>query len=292
MLGRLIQRLLRPAIDHWQGQHRWPVTLLVSVVGVTYLYYAALKQLPPVPDAVAIACWVVVGLSLLVWQIVGTLKAVNLSMLPPADTSSVYGGYITIVVAVVLVGLNMMDGITRHLPKPKPLALLETSLFKISIDDTAQAITIDGELNYGSNAAVIDLLTRFPGTRRIIFNSKGGHIFAARSLARQIEQHGLDTHAGANCFSACTIAFIAGTRRTLAPKARLGFHRYAFANRFAVQTVDAAAEQQKDLDYFRSRGVQPDFLKRVYDASHDTVWQPDRATLYAAGVITELPNKP
>lgn len=290
MLAHLTQQLLRPAIDHWQGQHRWPVTLLVSVVGMTYLYYLALKQLPQLPDAVAIVCWIFVGLALLTWQIVGILKAVNLSMIPPADVSSVYGGYITILVAVILVGLNMMDGITHHLPKPKPQALLETSQFKVSIDQTKQSITIDGELNYGSNAAVIDLLKRFPKTKRIEFNSEGGHIFAARSLAKQIAQRSLDTHTNSKCFSACTIAFIAGNRRTLAPNAHLGFHRYAFANRFAVQTVDAAAEQQKDLGYFHARGVQQEFLKRVYDAGHDTVWQPDNATLYAAGVITELPK--
>ena len=118
MLARLTQQLLRPAIDHWQGQHRWPATLLVSVVGMTYLYYQVLLQLPLLPDAVAIACWVIIGCALLTWQIVGTLKAVNLSMVPPADVSSVYGGYVTILVAVILVGLNMMDGITRHLPKP------------------------------------------------------------------------------------------------------------------------------------------------------------------------------
>lgn len=290
MLARLTQRLLRPAIDHWQGQHRWPMTLLVSVVGMAYLYYQALLRMPLLPDSVAIACWVIIGCALLTWQIVGILKAINLSMVAPADVSSVYGGYITILVAVVLVGLNMMDGITRHFPKPKPQALLESGLFKVSINQTTRTISMDGELNYGSNAALVDLLKRYPKTKRILFNSEGGHIFAARIMAQQIQQRGLDTLVSANCFSACTIAFIAGAKRTLGRKARLGFHRYAFANRFAVQTVDAAAEQQKDLQYFRSRGVKPDFLKRVYDASHDTLWQPDHATLYAAAVITDRPK--
>lgn len=290
MPARLAQHILRPAIDHWQGQHRWPVTLIVSVVGMTYLYALALRHLPHLPDGIAIACWVIAGGALLVWQIVGTLKAARLSMLAPADVSAVYGGYITALVAVVLVAINMMDGVTRHLPKPAPQALLESTTFKVSIDPAGQAITIDGELNYGSNAALEDLLAQHPDVHRVVLDSQGGRIFAARIVAEQISKRGLDTHVDGRCFSACTIAFMAGTRRTLAPEAQLGFHRYAFASRFAVQTVDADAEQQKDLDYFRDRGVKPDFLKRMFEARHDTIWQPDAATLHRAGVITALPE--
>ena len=174
-------------------------------------------------------------------------------------------------------------------PNPQPQALLESNLFKVSINQTARSITIDGELNYGSNAALMDLLEQHPKTERVVFNSEGGRIFAARIIAQQIQQRGLDTHVDAKCFSACTIAFIAGAKRTLGRKARLGFHRYAFANRFAVQTVDAVAEQQKDLDFFRTRGVKPDFLDRVFDARHDSLWQPDHATLHAAAVVTDPP---
>ena len=154
MYPRLAQQLLRPAIAHWQGQHRWPVTLIISVMGMTYLYALALQHLPHLPDGVAIACWVIVGCALLTWQIVGTLKAARLSMAAPADVSAVYGGYITALVAVILVAINMMDGVTRHFPKPAPQALLESTTFKLSIDETGQSVSINGELNYGSNAAL------------------------------------------------------------------------------------------------------------------------------------------
>ncbi|MGI9480695.1 MAG: hypothetical protein ACR2PI_28690, partial [Hyphomicrobiaceae bacterium] len=255
MLARLTQQLLRPAIDHWQGQHSWPVTLLISVVGVTYLYYLALKQLSDLPDVIAIACWVVVGLALLTWQVGGILRAVRLSSVPPSDVSAVYGGYISILVAVVLIAINMMDGITRHMPQSTPGALLSSNLFDVSIDPDKKSITLRGELNYGSNAALEDLLARHPGTERVVFDSIGGQIFAARTIARRIERLGLDTHVEERCYSACTIAFIAGTRRTLGPQGRLGFHRYGYANRFLVQTVDPDTEQQNDLRFFRARGV-------------------------------------
>lgn len=289
MLARLTSQLLRPAVDHWQGAHRWPVTLLVSVVGMTYLYYLALKQLPDLPAYVAIGCWVLAGAALLTWQVGGILKAIRLSSVPPSDVSAVYGGYISILVAIVLIAINMMDGITRHLPQAKPGALLSSNLFDVSADLDAKSITVRGELNYGSNAALEDLLGRHPGTERVVFDSAGGQIFAARTIARRIERLGLDTHVDEKCYSACTIAFIAGTRRTLGPNGRLGFHRYAYANRFLVQTVDPDTEQANDLAFFRARGISQDFLDRVFEAGHDSLWRPDPATLHAAAVITAMP---
>ena len=34
MIARLATQLLQPAIDHWQGRHKWPLTLIVSVVAM------------------------------------------------------------------------------------------------------------------------------------------------------------------------------------------------------------------------------------------------------------------
>ncbi|MGI9480083.1 MAG: hypothetical protein ACR2PI_25505, partial [Hyphomicrobiaceae bacterium] len=75
----------------------------------------------------------------------------------------------------------------------------------------------------------------------------------------------------------------------LGPQGRLGFHRYGYANRFLVQTVDPDTEQQNDLRFFRARGVKQSFLDRVFEARHDSIWRPDHAALFAGAVITELP---
>jgi hypothetical protein len=291
MIARLAQQLFRPLVDHWRGQHHWLATLVVSVVGVTYLYGQALQHLTITPAHLAIAACVATGLLLLVWQVVGALKAARRGLTQPIDVSAVYGGYTTAGVAVVLVGITMMDGITRHLPKPLPQAALSGAAFNVSFDRPAETITIVGAMNYGSKEAFIDLLRNHPGNvRRVILASDGGHVFAARAIARAIERSGLATHVDGHCFSACTIAFIAGARRTLGRDARLGFHRYAYANHFTVQTVDPAAEQQNDIRFFRSKGVRPDFLGRMFETPHDHLWQPDHATLYAAAVITERPR--
>jgi hypothetical protein len=290
MIARLTLQLLRPAIDHWQGLHRWPVTLFVSVIAMSYLYNSALLQLPAWPDYIAIACWVIAGCLLLAWQIVGTLRAVNANLKFPVDVSAVYGGYITAAVAVVLVGLHMLDGVTRQLPKPIPQASLSSNLFAVSLDKTTNSVVIQGEINYGSNAALVDLIKQHPEIKRVVLDSSGGGIFVARAIAGLIQRQALDTHVDRRCFSACTLVFIAGTNRTLGPEGQLGFHKYAINLGFATQTVDAVAEQKKDLQYFRQRGVKANFVDRIFKADHNSIWRPDQATLLAASVISALPQ--
>lgn len=290
MFVRSFKRLLRPVADHWQGAHHWLVTLAISVVGMTYIYSAALVRLPELPATGAIACWVGVGGGLLVWQITGVMRAINANLAPPVDVASVYGGYITIVVALVLVGVKMMDGVTSHLPKPEPIALLSSATFDVSVDRASRSISIKGEINYGVSAALGGALKRYPDAQRVVLRSTGGQIFAARTIARQIERRGLDTHVNGDCFSACTIVFMGGAKRTLGLKGQLGFHRYAGTNPFAVQTVDPVDEQQKDLDFFRKRGVAPTFLKEIFQAGHREIWRPDHKALLTASVITAVPQ--
>lgn len=290
MIARSLHWLLQPALDHWRGAHHWMVTLGVSVIGATIVYGFALDRLPEMPSVMAIACWIGVGAGLLIWQVTGVMRAISANQVAPADVSAVYGGYITILVAVLLIGLKMMDGVTRYLPKPEPGALLVSNMFAVRIDKASGVVSVKGELNYGSNAALADVLKRHPEVKRVVLASEGGQIFAARTMAGQIEARGLDTHADGNCFSACTIAFMAGRNRTLGARGRLGFHRYAISNRFAVQTVDPEAEQDIDLAFFRRRGVKPAFLKEVFQAGHRDIWRPEHKALLAASVITAMPQ--
>lgn len=287
MLARLATQLLQPAIDHWHGRHAWPLTLIVSVFAATYLVALVLQPLTATPAYVAIPIWILAGCALLTWQVVGTLRAVKENLVPPADIFAATGGYATILVAVILVAFKTLDGISVQIPMPPPQTTMSSATYRISLNKATASVAMIGELNYGAAAALADTLKNQPNLRRVILNSTGGHIFAARAIAMAIQSHKLDTHVENNCFSACTIAFIAGATRTLAPEGSLGFHRYAFASQFNTPTIDPLAEQERDRRFFRSRGVSNAFLKRMFDAEHHRLWRPSHATLRAAAVLTE-----
>ncbi|MGI9422771.1 MAG: hypothetical protein ACR2PA_06230 [Hyphomicrobiaceae bacterium] len=285
------EHLIRPAVDHWQGRHPWPLTLVVSVIGMTYLFDWLLMQLPEMPSSLGIALWVVGGCALLTWQVVGTAKAARANLTPPSDSFAAWGGYATILVAVILVGLKMLDGVSRHIPPSVAEVDLDSGRQQTMVRIVEGDLVIEGGLDYATNTALADALKRNPNTRRVVFDSTGGHVFAARAIANQILSLRLDTHVEDRCFSACTIAFMAGNNRTLGAGGQLGFHRYSFANRFRVQTVDPVAEQEKDRSYFLTRGVRPDFLDRVFNAENSDLWRPDHATLRAASVTTAEPDE-
>lgn len=244
-------------------------------------------MLSPLPVGAAIAVWVSAGLALLGWQIVGAWRGARECSSAPVDVGGIWGGYIAILCAVVMVGIAIMDGVMTYLPKPPPTAGMSGPTFNVAFDAPNASVQLNGDLNYASTAALLDVLKREPQTRRVILNSDGGHVFAARALAEKLVPMKLRTHVDERCYSACTIVFMSGLQRTMGATGKLGFHRYAFANRFIVPTVDPETEQQKDIRFFRRQGVNADFLERVFKARHDRMWTPDRTSLLAASVLTE-----
>ena len=121
----------------------------------------------------------------------------------------------------------------------------------------------------------------------MLLDSTGGNIFAGRSMAREIAGAGLATRVEGRCFSACTLAFVAGAPRSLGADGKLGFHGYAFDSAMRVQTFDVGKEEARDRDWMAAQGVAADFLDRVFATPPSELWQPERAELVAAGVIAD-----
>ena len=294
-LTTILRILARPLLDHWLGRHHWLFTLLVTIVAVTYaLSYVinaiVINQIPFSRPGVGIAIWLCVGSAVLVWQAVGAYRGSSHSATPPADVCGVWGGYVAIATAICIMVLNVVDGISARIPPATPNTASISNTFDVSYDADHSAILLRGTIDYGAVTATANLLARQRKTKALILDSHGGLIFAARSLAKVVLAHELDTHVDGRCFSACTIVFMAGTRRTLTDQSQLGFHRYAFTSAFAVQTVDAAKQQRIDMAFFAGRGVSQDFLARMFQSSHDRLWMPDHGTLRAASVLVGDPQ--
>ncbi|MFZ3324391.1 MAG: hypothetical protein WA231_00200 [Methylocella sp.] len=73
---------------------------------------------------------------------------------------------------------------------------------------------------------------KIKGGAVVIFNSPGGQVSEALEMGRQIRAAGFDTSIGikskkegGGCFSACTLAFLGGVRRTTGSGTLFGVHR-------------------------------------------------------------------
>ena len=179
----------------------------------------------------------------------------------------------------VLALLGVFNSLARAYRSPPPPATAPTPL---PVADGV--LHLKGPLDFDSFNAVQAALDATHEIHAITLSSNGGRIPAARGVARLIRENGLSTHVDDTCASACTLAFIAGHRRTIAPEARIGFHGYRLLS--MIDTIDAAQEQARDAAGFIAQGVCADFVARAFDVPHDDMWFPAHGLLRAAGVVT------
>jgi membrane-bound ClpP family serine protease len=110
-----------------------------------------------------------------------------------------------------------------------PTAPLPTAEFDapyaIDVLSGGEIIQISGSFSWAMPQNFIAALAGAPHVRTIRFDSPGGHVQAALQIADVIHDRGLDTYVPRFCASACTLAFLAGKHRFLAPTAQLGFHQ-------------------------------------------------------------------
>ena len=149
-----------------------------------------------------------------------------------------------------------------------------------------------GPLDNGVTRDLEAFLGDHPAVQAIVLDSDGGSIYEGRGVARLIIERGLATYSLGGCSSACTTAFIGGSRRWLAPQARLGFHQYELQSRNLMPNIDSAAELRKDFEQFALQGVDTERLAPALTTPSASMWYPDHALLLEAGVIHGVARPP
>ena len=127
------------------------------------------------------------------------------------------------------------------------------------------------------------VIAKEPGLRVVRFESPGGHILAAMQIAAMIEKRGLSTYVGRMCASACTLAFLAGRQRWLAPNAKLGFHQ-ARAEKGSNELANKFLRQA-----YEKFGMPAGFIARVLQTAPADLWVPSQAELRAVHYTTDDP---
>ena len=166
----------------------------------------------------------------------------------------------------------------------------------------------DGALDEYDETEVISYLFDNPQIKTLRVTGPGGYLPTASAIAEYLIRHDINTEAVGECNSACAQIFLGGKTRTLAPGAKLGFHRphlvkerekqfykenhvkKGWKDRFdyGIDTYDLAMlHMVKNIDYMLRRGVDIDFILKRYSTSSYDIWHPSREELLEAGVLTE-----
>lgn len=286
-------------IRHWRGELSLPVAFWVNFVALN----ALLLILRPVvehlliamalyddPRLMAQAALMHVGFVygvLYPWQIVGVWRSAGRWLTQHQRRFWPVAGRVAVVLslagtlAILGVSLPVYRDVVAFAIGPDRYAN-----YTVQRVGDGSLIRFQGYLGYRAARDLRRMLASGPEVQGIILDSSGGWIASGRSLGRVIQEGGLNTYSFEGCHSACATAFIAGQNRYLADEARLGFHQYAVPFGGLEPYSNMELEQQRDLQYFRSQGVNPRFLARLFQAGHEEVWYPTQRELIAARVIT------
>jgi hypothetical protein len=152
----------------------------------------------------------------------------------------------------------------------------------VSVSRDGTTLRIDGPYGIGSADVVRQALDRHPSVRRVVLAGPGGRIGPAFEINRMIRERRLATRVDAGCASACTIAFLGGTDRSISPAGRLGFHQGSFPG----MSSNDMFESNRDMKRFLiASGVSEAFAQRVVATPPDEIWVPAPQELLAGHVV-------
>jgi hypothetical protein len=284
---------------HWRGELSlavsfWINSFLLNVAIMllnAFFSYSGIIENPVIAARVSL---IYAGFALSIvypWQIIGLWRSCNNHI----EKSGKRFWPRTVQVLVVLGLILSLGKLETSWPIYKDLFRMgfqkdEYGNYTLKLAKNNTLIHLQGALSFGVSKEVAKLLKKYPEVEGIILDSQGGRIYEGRTLAKLISTYGLDTYSLKGCYSAATIAFIAGKNRFLGIGANIALHRYRMDYKNLEPFMDAKEEQAKDLLIFQQQGVKSEFLDKLFGASSDDLWYPTVDEMLDAGVIHGIVN--
>lgn len=157
------------------------------------------------------------------------------------------------------------------------------SEYTVHVSADQRTLDFSGPIVIGVTSRVRQVLEAHPAITTVRLTSPGGRVVEARELGEIIRARGLTTVASGTCSSACTVIFMAGRERLLAPTGSLGFHRYRSPD---PDQEEAQANMAIDRRLFGTQGVPHWFLEQAFATPNSGMWRPSLAELQVANIVT------
>lgn len=230
------------------------------------------------------------------WQLIGLLRASDKDFLMHGSTHKTRSIQLLLLLATAYslsYSIDLIQAATHNKKQQQLAAEYQTfkqqdKRYTLTLRNAATQLVINGEIEIGITKAVSNILKINPQISSVALNSIGGHIYEGRGLSTLFTRQSLDTYVYKQCSSACTSAFSGGIKRYLGMSAKLGFHQYKqdlSKHKNSVGFHDAVAEQVRDLKLFKSRGIESQFLEKIFNEDANSMWFPTHNELIAARVI-------
>jgi len=279
---------------HWTGNIEpvWSFWInLIALTGAAYLLSLLVTELelssePVFESQIYIASFVVYLTLIAPWSWIGTWRSCA------KHTDKPPGAYGRLLIRGLLLTWIGVVGIFIYQERSVIESRISLALeldsnggYTVSIDPQHGEILVNGGFEIGLTDEIAAVYASHPETVTIAFGtSLGGWVFEANKLAQFIGENRLNTTVLSECSSACTIAYIAGSRRTLSVGASMGFHQFASQIHRDPNRGTSANESIAQV-FFELNGVSSEFTDLMFQAPHDDMWYPSSQVLFRSGVV-------
>ena len=284
--------------DHWQGRQSlarsfWINFFLLSLlVQFAFVYLAAS---PPDISPVLIGRAVIISLALYIglvypWQLVGVWRSADKRF----QQTGKNGLTALVKILVLLSVISSFGSIGKY--KDDFADALKYNFGYAKVDDYTVDVTgngtlarVTGGIGFGLPGKIEDTIEDTPQIDGIILDSSGGRVYEGRKLARVIDKYNLDTYSLRGCYSACTVAYIAGEKRYLSNTAEMGFHGYSsLTGDDSTLFKNPRRAEKKDMSLLKENGVPRQFVQKIYKTRHNDLWTPSQEKLVQHNVVHKI----
>jgi ATP-dependent protease ClpP protease subunit len=285
-------------LSHWRGQQLLVWSFWVNFVALRLLIFVAQSQWVTVTESSSQVTPLVIyffvlslhGL-LLIWQIVGVIRACDHHFAEHRSLATLWGAQLAAVALFLMSAVYSLEAVQVTLKSTETENIFDrisqehAAQYDISFSDDRCELRIKGSLELGIGKAVKRVLSDNEHIKTVVLNSDGGNIYEGRGLAKVFLKYQLNTHVSEQCASACALAFIGGGRRTALQSAKFGFHQYRVDADYDIIVTDVDKEQERDMALFLESGVNEAFTGKMFSQGASGMWWPDLAELVGVGYL-------
>lgn len=285
---------------HWRGEHSlarsyWLNNFLVATPLAAALT-GLMSWISVKGDSLQVSAIVVlVGFPLLIalniWCLVGAWRSASAYL--RQDGTPLWGwlARISLVLGTLQLAASVLFGFLPSLGEYSQMArgIDPIGQAKFSFSPDGRSLRLDGVIGMGDGERLQALLASdaAKGLKRVELSSPGGRVREAERMATALKAHRQEARAVGTCASACTLVFLAGEPRHLAPEAQLGFHRASTGTYNPV--FEELANQQLAKTY-RELGLPQPLIDKTLATPSRSMWFAPREELQAYSLIAPSPR--
>lgn len=160
---------------------------------------------------------------------------------------------------------------------------------KFSLSADGRSLRMDGVIGMGDGERLRTLLASEAARdlKRVELSSPGGRVREAERMAAALKEGRHEARAVGTCASACTLVFLAGHPRQLAPEGQLGFHR---ASTGTYNPVFEELANQELAKTYRELGLPQSMIDKTLRTSSRSMWFVPREELLSHSLIAPSPR--